>query len=33
MYRDYDLLATNRAKLRALKISPTKLFDEFYVKF
>lgn len=33
MYRDHDLLATNRAKLRALKMSPTESFDEFYVKF
>jgi len=33
MYRDYNLLATNQAKLRTLKISPTELFNEFYVKF
>lgn len=33
MYRDHDLLATSRAKLRALKMSPTESFDEFYVKF
>ena len=33
MYRDHDLLATSRAKLRALKISPTKSFNKFYVKF
>jgi len=26
-------VATSRAKLRALKMSPTKLFNEFYVKF
>jgi len=26
-------VATSRAKLRALKISPIKLFDEFYIKF
>jgi len=26
-------MATSQAKLRALKISPTKLFNEFYVKF
>ena len=26
-------MATSRAKLRALKISPTKLFNEFYIKF
>jgi len=33
MYRDYNLLATNRAKLRALKMSPTELFNKFYIKF
>ena len=33
MYRDHDLVATSRAKLRALKMSPTESFDEFYVKF
>ena len=33
MYRDHDLLATSRAKLRALKMSPTESSDEFYVKF
>jgi len=33
MYRDYNLVATSWAKLRALKISPTKSFDEFYIKF
>jgi len=33
MYRDYNLLATNWAKLYALKMSPTELFNEFYVKF
>jgi len=26
-------VATSWAKLRALKISPTELFNEFYVKF
>jgi len=26
-------MATSWAKLRALKISPTKLFNEFYIKF
>jgi len=33
MYRDYNLVATSQAKLRALKISPIKLFNKFYVKF
>jgi len=33
MYRDHDLVATSRAKLRALKMSPTELFNKFYVKF
>ena len=33
MYYDYDLLATNWAKLCTLKMSPTELFNEFYVKF
>jgi len=26
-------MATSRAKLRALKISPIKLFNKFYIKF
>jgi len=33
MYRDHDLVATSWAKLRALKMSLTKSFNEFYVKF
>jgi len=33
MYYNYNLVATSRAKLRALKISPIKLFNKFYVKF
>jgi len=33
MYYDYNLVATSWAKLRALKMSPTKLFNKFYIKF
>ena len=33
MYYDHDLVATSQAKLRALKISLTKLFNKFYIKF
>jgi len=33
MYRDYNLVATSWAKLRALKMSSTELFNKFYVKF
>jgi len=33
MYHNYNLVATSQAKLHALKISPTKLFNKFYIKF
>ena len=33
MYYNYNLLTTSQAKLHVLKISPTKSFNKFYVKF
>jgi len=33
MYYDYNLLAINWAKLYILKMSPTELFNKFYIKF
>jgi hypothetical protein len=33
MYYDYNLVAISWAKLHTLKISPTELFNKFYVKF
>jgi len=33
MYYNHNLLATSQVKLHALKISSTKLFNKFYIKF